>query len=221
MASKTQGQADTQFDALFKIVLVGDSGVGKSNLLSRFTRNKFTADEKSTVGVEFATRIVPIEGQNKRIKAQIWDTAGQERYRAITNAYYRAALGALLVYDSTRRTSFDNVSRWLQELRDHASQDIVVILCGNKTDLVTGRQVTTAEGQALADRLQLSFIETSALDTTNVDTAFIRLVHDIFNRAFQNGSSGSHIHIPQPAASLEMNQNRRAKNDTKCCNINV
>ena len=109
------------FDYLFKIVLVGDSGVGKSNLLSRFTRNTFTEDEKSTIGVEFATRIVPMS-DGKRIKAQIWDTAGQERYRAITNAYYRGALGAALVYDISERKSFDNVPRWLGELRDHANR---------------------------------------------------------------------------------------------------
>ena len=108
------------YDYLFKIVLVGDSGVGKSNLLSRFTRNEFSIDSKSTIGVEFATRGVMMD--DKTIKAQIWDTAGQERYRAITSAYYRGAVGALLLYDLSKHLSYENANRWLQELKDHANQ---------------------------------------------------------------------------------------------------
>jgi len=123
-----------QFDYLFKVVLVGDSGVGKSNLLSRFTRNIFTTDEKSTIGVEFATRIVNVT-DGKKIKAQVWDTAGQERYRAITNAYYRGAVGAILVYDCTKRSSFENIPRWIKELREHANKELALVLVGNKCDL--------------------------------------------------------------------------------------
>ncbi|PQM42267.1 ras-related protein RABA2a [Prunus yedoensis var. nudiflora] len=124
---------DEEYDYLFKVVLIGDSGVGKSNLLSRFTRNEFCLESKSTIGVEFATRTLQVEGRT--VKAQIWDTAGQERYRAITSAYYRGALGALLVYDVTKPTTFENVSRWLKELRDHADSNIVIMMIGNKTDL--------------------------------------------------------------------------------------
>ncbi|KAK8601630.1 hypothetical protein V6N12_051459 [Hibiscus sabdariffa] len=102
-------RVDHEYDYLFKIVLIGDSGVGKSNILSRFTRNEFCLESKSTIGVEFATRTLQVEG--KTVKAQIWDTAGQERYRAITSAYYRGAVGALIVYDITKRQSFDNVQR--------------------------------------------------------------------------------------------------------------
>ena len=103
---------DAEYDYLFKVVLIGDSGVGKSNLLSRFTRNEFNIDSKSTIGVEFATKSIEVEG--KTIKAQIWDTAGQERYRAITSAYYRGAVGALLVYSIEKHSSFENVERWLK-----------------------------------------------------------------------------------------------------------
>jgi Ras-related protein Rab-11A len=143
--------APAHFDHLFKIVLVGDSGVGKSNLLSRFTRDNFSNDEKSTIGVEFATRVVPMP-DGKLIKAQIWDTgtfdsmahcmdhslshdepvniiAGQERYRAITNAYYRGALGAMLVYDCSKQSSFDNIPRWIRELKDHGMYPYVTIMC--------------------------------------------------------------------------------------------
>ena len=134
------------------MVLIGDSGVGKSNLLSRFTRNEFNLDSKSTIGVEFATRSIQID--NKTIKAQIWDTAGQERYRAITSAYYRGAVGALLVYDISKSLSFENVTRWLKELRDHADSNIVIMLVGNKTDQRHLRAVPTEDGKNFASTLR-------------------------------------------------------------------
>lgn len=152
------------------VVLIGDSGVGKSNLLSRFTRNEFNLDSKSTIGVEFATRSIQVNA--KTIKAQIWDTAGQERYRAITSAYYRGAVGALLVYDISKRPTYENVQRWLKELRDHADSNIVIMLVGNKSDLRHLRAVTTEEAKQFASENNLSFIETSALDASNVEMAF-------------------------------------------------
>ena len=130
------------------VVLIGDSGVGKSNLLSRFTRNEFNLESKSTIGVEFATRSIQVDG--KTIKAQIWDTAGQERYRAITSAYYRGAVGALLVYDIAKHLTYENVERWLKELRDHADQNIVIMLVGNKSDLRHLRAVPTDEAKTFA-----------------------------------------------------------------------
>lgn len=137
------------------VVLIGDSGVGKSNLLSRFTRNEFNLESKSTIGVEFATRSIQVDG--KTIKAQIWDTAGQERYRAITSAYYRGAVGALLVYDIAKHLTYENVERWLKELRDHADQNIVIMLVGNKSDLRHLRAVPTDEARAFAGELTLGF----------------------------------------------------------------
>lgn len=169
---------DEEYDYLFKVVLIGDSGVGKSNLLSRFTRNEFCLESKSTIGVEFATRTLQVEGRT--VKAQIWDTAGQERYRAITSAYYRGALGALLVYDVTKPTTFENVSRWLKELRDHADSNIVIMLIGNKTDLKHLRAVATEDAQSFAEKEGLSFIETSALEATNVEKAFQTILAEIY-----------------------------------------
>ena len=130
------------------MVLIGDSGVGKSNLLARFTRNEFSMDSKSTIGVEFATRSLKVD--NKTIKAQIWDTAGQERYRAITSAYYRGAVGALLVYDISQHKTHESVERWLKELRDHADSSIVIMLVGNKSDLKHLRAVPTDEAKDFA-----------------------------------------------------------------------
>ncbi|XP_075230619.1 RAS oncogene family member Rab11 [Lycorma delicatula] len=172
------GNRDDEYDYLFKVVLIGDSGVGKSNLLSRFTRNEFNLESKSTIGVEFATRSIQVDG--KTIKAQIWDTAGQERYRAITSAYYRGAVGALLVYDIAKHLTYENVERWLRELRDHADQNIVIMLVGNKSDLRHLRAVPTDEAKSFAERNSLSFIETSALDSTNVEAAFQNILTEIY-----------------------------------------
>jgi len=169
---------DEEYDYLFKVVLIGDSGVGKSNLLSRFTRNEFNLESKSTIGVEFATKSIQVDA--KTVKAQIWDTAGQERYRAITSAYYRGAVGALLVYDISKHVTFENVERWLKELRDHAEQNIVIMLVGNKSDLRHKRAVTTEDAMAFAEANNLAFIETSALDATGVDEAFRQILTEIY-----------------------------------------
>ncbi|KAK6790248.1 hypothetical protein RDI58_014048 [Solanum bulbocastanum] len=166
-------------DYLFKIVLIGDSAVGKSNLLARFARDEFYPNSKSTIGVEFQTQKINING--KEVKAQIWDTAGQERFRAVTSAYYRGAVGALLVYDISRRLTFDNIGRWLNELQTHSDMNVVIILVGNKSDLKDAREVTTAEGKALAEAKGLFFIETSALDSSNVTSAFQTVVREIYN----------------------------------------
>ncbi|XP_074583092.1 ras-related protein RABA2a-like [Curcuma longa] len=171
-------RADEEYDYLVKVVLIGDSGVGKTNLLSRFTRNEFNLESKSTIGVEFATRTLQVEG--RIIKAQIWDTAGQERYRAITSAYYRGALGAVLVYDVTKPTTFDNISRWLKELRDHADSNITIMLVGNKTDIKHQRAVASEDAHSYAEKEGLSFIETSALDATNVEQAFQMILAEIY-----------------------------------------
>ncbi|ONK76874.1 uncharacterized protein A4U43_C02F750 [Asparagus officinalis] len=172
-------RVDHEYDYLFKIVLIGDSGVGKSNILSRFTRNEFCLESKSTIGVEFATRTLQIEG--KTIKAQIWDTAGQERYRAITSAYYRGAVGALLVYDITKRQTFENVLRWLRELRDHADSNIVIMMAGNKSDLNHLRAVSPDDAQVLAEKEGLSFLETSALEALNIENAFHTILTEIYH----------------------------------------
>ncbi|XP_047318621.1 ras-related protein RABA5a-like [Impatiens glandulifera] len=168
----------TEGDYLFKIVLLGDSAVGKSNLLARFARNEFYPNSKSTIGVEFQTQKLEIEG--KMVKAQIWDTAGQERFRAITSAYYRGAVGALVVYDISKRQTFDSVGRWLKELHSHSDMNVVTILVGNKSDLREDREVTTEEAKVLAEEQSLFFIETSALDSSNVAVAFQTVVGEIY-----------------------------------------
>ncbi|CAA7396176.1 unnamed protein product [Spirodela intermedia] len=154
-------------DYVFKMVVIGDSAVGKSQLLARFSKNEFNADGRATVGVEFQTKTLLID--QKLVKAQIWDTAGQERYRAVTSAYYRGALGALIVYDITSAASFEQVPRWLEDLRAYADPGML-------------RAVPTAVGRELAEREGLLFLETSALDATNVEKAFLTVLEQIFYR---------------------------------------
>ncbi|KAJ3427927.1 ras-related protein raba1f-like [Anaeramoeba flamelloides] len=170
---------DEDYDFLYKIVLIGDSGVGKTNLLSRYCRNEFDLQSKTTIGVEFATKTLQIDG--KIIKAQIWDTAGQERYRAITSAYYRGAVGAILVYDITKYSTFENCERWLNELREHSSEEINIMLVGNKVDLKHLRAVALEKSTNFSDNHGISFLETSALDSTNVEKAYADLLHDIYH----------------------------------------
>ena len=172
-------------DFLLKIVLIGESGVGKTNIVSRFTTDTFCENSKSTIGVEFATQTMVIDG--KQVKAQIWDTAGQERYRAITSAYYRGAVGAMLVYDLTYSLSFEPLNKWLKDLRDNAESNIVVMLVGNKSDLADRRSVSEEDGEKFAMDNNLLFIETSAKGDTNIKEGFRRLISEIVKRYSQTG----------------------------------
>lgn len=207
---------EEEYDFLFKVVLIGDSGVGKSNLLSRFTRNEFNLESKSTIGVEFATKSIQVE--TKTIKAQIWDTAGQERYRAITSAYYRGAVGALLVYDISKHVTFENVERWLKELRDHAEPNIVVMLVGNKSDLRHRRAVTTEEAMGFAETNNLAFIETSALDATGVEEAFRQILTEIFRLMNRKSLADSPATpAPGPGQTISVRNAQGDKPKGGCC----
>ena len=158
---------EKEHDHLFKIVLIGDSAVGKSNILSRFVKGEFNPESKTTIGVEFATKNLTLD--QKRIKLQVWDTAGQERFRSMASAYYRGAMGALLVYDITRRNTFENLDKWVKELKNFAEEGIVTVLIGNKSDLRQFRSVKTEQGQEYASRNSMIFLATSAMDSTNIE----------------------------------------------------
>lgn len=136
------------FDLLFKMIIIGDSSVGKTNILSRYTKNQFSTDYKSTVGVEFGAKKIEMHGI--KVKNQIWDTAGQERYKSITSTYYKGAKGALVVYDVTKRDTFLNITKWINELKMKGEKEVIIVLVGNKTDMIEERVVSTEEGTELA-----------------------------------------------------------------------
>ncbi|KAG1948561.1 ras-related protein Rab-25a [Pimephales promelas] len=201
---------DLTYNFVFKVVLIGESGVGKSNLLSRFTKNEFNHDSRTTIGVEFSTRSIQVD--NITIKAQIWDTAGLERYRAITSAYYRGAVGALLVYDITKHLTYENVERWLKELYDHADPHIVVMLVGNKSDLGTLRTVPKEEAKDFAEAKGLLYMETSALESTNVESAFLEVLTAIHMKVASKEVTRGSICAVTLGPSSEYKEERKS-----CC----
>mmetsp|Transcript_7715 Transcript_7715/g.8489 ORF Transcript_7715/g.8489 Transcript_7715/m.8489 type:complete len:203 (+) Transcript_7715:80-688(+) len=161
-----------EYDYLFKLLLIGDSGVGKSSLLLRFADNTFTESFISTIGVDFKLRTIAID--ESKVKLQLWDTAGQERFRTITSSYYRGAQGVIVVFDVTKKDTFHNVVKWLQELERYAAEDVKKLLVGNKTDMPQ-REVTYDEAKELAEKLGLDYVETSAKTSDNVEEAFTKL----------------------------------------------
>ena len=174
------------YDYLFKILLIGNSGVGKSSLLLRFSDDTFTGNFMPTIGVDFKIRTLDVDG--KTIKLQIWDTAGQERFKTITSSYYKGAHGIIVVYDVTDKESFKNIDTWMNEIEKHASDNVSRILCGNKSDLDDSRAVSTDEGKELADTYNIRFIESSAKDNSNVEEAFTLMTKEIKSRVVHTES---------------------------------
>jgi Ras-related protein Rab-11A len=161
-------------DYSIKIVVVGDSGVGKSNILTRYAANEFNNDSKATVGVELYTKTYKIN--DKHIKVHLWDTAGQERYKSITAAYYRGAKGAMIVYDVTRPETFNNVDKWFNEIREFGEKNVQLLMLGNKSDLKHLKAVENEKAIEKAETLGIAYMETSALEATNVTEAFKKLI---------------------------------------------
>lgn len=164
-------------DLLLKFIIIGDSYVGKSNLLLQYTNKKFSECHDVTIGVEFGLKTVP--HMDKIYKIQLWDTAGQETFKALTRNYYRNAIGCLLVYDIGRRESFDHISEWVKDIKEYSNEHIIVVLVGNKSD--SERQVSYEEGKEYADENDMDFFETSAKNGVNVEKAFnhiIKIIND-------------------------------------------
>ncbi|XP_017779321.1 PREDICTED: ras-related protein Rab-37-like isoform X3 [Nicrophorus vespilloides] len=166
------------YDVTEKVMLLGDSGVGKTCLLVRFRDGLFLSGNFiSTVGIDFRNKVVNVD--QTRVKLQIWDTAGQERFRSVTHAYYRDAHALLLLYDVTNKTSFDNIRAWLGEIREYAQDDVVIMLLGNKADAGVERAVRREEGERLAREYNVAFMETSAKSGQNVDLAFLAIAREL------------------------------------------
>ncbi|KAH8583136.1 rab1a [Cryptosporidium sp. chipmunk genotype I] len=189
-----------EYDFLFKLVLIGDSGVGKSCLLLRFADDSFTDSYITTIGVDFRFRTIKIDG--KIIKLQIWDTAGQERFRTITSAYYRGADGVVLVYDTTSTSSFEHIDEWVTEVNRYTT-DSTKILIGNKCDLTSQKMVDFTTGQKKAQELQVDFMESSAKNSTNVEECFVNIARKLLEKKLKNGETSSR---PTHSQNIYLNQ---------------
>ena len=213
--------SDEELDFIFKVVFLGDSSVGKSNIISKYKLNEFNRNSKSTVGVEFYSKI--ITQNNKNIKIQIWDTAGQERFKSITKSYYKGAKGAIIVYDITRRATFENVQEWFKDTKTMGDNThLVLMLVGNKCDLVNERQVSTEEGKKEAEMNGMAFMETSALDGTNITEAFELMAKLITEKQMSIGNLGLRDESPENKGDISnkaktIEVNRKKKKKEKCC----
>lgn len=206
---------EDDYDHLYKVVLVGDATVGKTHLLSRYIKGTLPKAPTATIGVEFATRTVPL-AVGGTVKAQIWDTAGQERYRAITSAHYRRAVGALLVYDVTKQSTFQNCMKWMEELRQNAEPDIVIMLVGNKVDLVdkdsSARQVYYDAAAEFARQHGLFFSEASAVTSHNVKQIFEHLLQEIYNQSSKSGKKD----MNEPTGGIQMAAGGASQQNNGC-----
>ena len=216
-------EEEEEYSIIFKIILIGDTSVGKTNILSRYINDKFLETSKSTVGVELATKVEYYN--NKKIKIQIWDTAGQERYKSITTSYYKGAKGAFIVYDITKKESFKNVDKWIKDLKEFGDEDVAILIIGNKSDLEDEREVSIEEVKKKAELFDIGYCETSALKAKNIDYAFqtlIKLVAEKMEKE-KNGENkyGNQSNVISTGVSLETKIiaecNRPKIKDKFCC----
>ena len=188
------------------------AGVGKSCLLLRYADDSFTQSFITTIGIDFKIKTIELDG--KRVKLQIWDTAGQERFRTITTAYYRGAMGILLVYDVGDSDSFENVRNWMRQIDQHASESVNKVLIGNKCDVEpSARQVTHEQGEKLAKSFGIKFFETSAKDGTSVDDAFVTIASDVQKRLAAGGGGGGDANT----LALDEGHGKKKQGAGGCC----
>ncbi|XP_010864507.4 ras-related protein Rab-19 isoform X1 [Esox lucius] len=215
LPGKSSGpEEDDYFDFLFKIILVGDSDVGKTCIVQSFKSGVFVEKQQNTIGVDFTVRTLNIDG--RKVKMQVWDTAGQERFRTITQSYYRSAHGAIVAYDITRRPTFESLTHWIQEVEQYGAASVVLILIGNKSDLQSERQVLFEDACTLAERRgALAAVETSAKAAHNVEAAFVLMARELMMR---NGLTSADEHS---AASARLSNShpihRSDSTDKKSC----
>mmetsp|Transcript_18480 Transcript_18480/g.29108 ORF Transcript_18480/g.29108 Transcript_18480/m.29108 type:complete len:210 (+) Transcript_18480:135-764(+) len=208
--SKQQGKTKTVYDFTVKLLLIGDSSVGKSCLLLRYCEDFFQSARISTIGVDFKIKSLQIDG--KKIKLQIWDTAGQERFRTMTTAYYRGADGILLIYDVANRDSFENVSRWIEQIDQHAGTQCHRALVANKSDLAPAQwAVSEAEGKELAAQFNIPFFMTSAKTNNGVQNAFLSLTQSCVVSAEAKASR------EKQEATIKLAASKPSSVKSKCC----
>ena len=205
-----------EYDMMIKVILIGDSGVGKTNIMSKFLKNQFLENSKATVGVEFGSKLFIHE--NHKIKAQIWDTAGQEKYKAITGAYYKGSKGALVIYDITRKDTFSNIDKWVNDLKTTGDPKITIIIIGNKNDLADRRQVTKEEGEERAKSFGCAFLETSAFSGDNIDKAFDIMVKEIYEKFSSDTGGDEQLSPGEKVEDIKLDKEKASdKKKKKCC----
>ena len=202
-------EEEASYELLYKVIIIGDTGVGKSNILSRYVKDEFSSNSKSTVGVELGIKFLKIKNTNTKI--QIWDTAGQERYKAITSSYFKGSNGCFIVYDITSESSFNNIENWYAEIQKETSKDIPILLVGNKCDLEDERKVPIEKGKEKARNLNCAFFETSALKKINIEKIFEELVNNIYEKTGGNKNDDDiNIELVNDDKGLNLND---VKND--------
>ena len=206
-----------KYDYIMKLILIGDASVGKTNILTKYLRNEFDPNSKATVGVEFGTKNIQID--NKIIKVQIWDTAGQERYKAITSTYYKGAKGAIIVYDITRKITFDNIEKWIGDLKVNGDANIIIFLVGNKSDLNDNRQVSKEDGLNKSEKFNIPFLETSALCGENISKVFEELIQKVYvnNKEELVEENKKEIKKGVDLNEIKNENNKEEKNEKKGC----
>ena len=207
---------NNSYESAFKIIIVGDSGVGKTNIMTKYIKNEFHGKFKVTVGVDLFTKEFDIEGH--KIKAQIFDTAGQERFRALIPQYYKGTKGAFVVYDITSEITFNAIDKWVSEIRAVADKRIILILIGNKSDLEDLRKVTKENGEKKAKELGLAFLETSALNGDNLENAFNKMINEIYNKYKEDKITNAQNANIEPGKNIStLDKSKENVEKKKCC----
>ena len=211
-------EEETNYELLYKVIIIGDTNVGKSNILTRYLKDEFSSNTKSTVGVELGIKFLKIK--NIKAKIQIWDTAGQERYKAITSSYFKGSNGCFIVYDITNEASFDNVEKWYEQIQSETSKEIPIVLVGNKCDLEDERKVPTEKAKEKAENLKCAFFETSALKGLNIDKIFEELVNTIYEKTANKNEDDINIEFIKEDKAVNLNEVNDENKDNKkggCC----
>lgn len=211
MAFHPHSEADETFDYLFKVVLIGDADVGKTCVVQRFKSGTYVEKHASTIGVDFTMKTLQIDG--KLVKLQIWDTAGQERFRTITQSYYRSANGVIMAYDITKKSSFESLARWLDDVRRYAGSNIVQILIGNKKDLENQREVNFTDAKTFAQQNNMiGLVESSAKENINIDETFIKLAKELIRRY------GGEVSLDSMASeNVNLSSGKNVGSSWSCC----
>ena len=206
---------DSPTEMIFKIIIIGDLASGKTNILSKYLTNTFEPNSTPTIGVEMKVKDFKIK--EDLVKAQFWDTAGQEKYDSLTTSYYKGAKGALIVYDITQKSSFDKIESLLKKLRDNSNKNVSVILVGNKCDLEDNREVLKEDGEELAQKLKIKFMEVSAKTGENLDKLFQNLIDEVYEKYNKEFKSFASIEFMDDNKNINLNNNNNPGKKKKCC----